>query len=167
MDTFNVSKRCISTYEQFLKDRKKAQDAKHDEKGESDIVKKSMSGEIAGKKGYEVLDEKLNEMYGQLVNKQVLDDYLKLEYEIDQNDIITQTYNDIKAAITGVLRKHGFAQYKSEVEELMEKISNDTEADDSFDMIISDTKDLKHLPTSQRKERLKMIKILIDELLYY
>lgn len=57
MDTFNVSKRCISTFEQFLKDRKKAEDAKHDEKGESDIVKKSMSGEKEGKKGYATMSE--------------------------------------------------------------------------------------------------------------
>ena len=123
MDTFNVSKRCISTYEQFLKNRKKAEDAEHDEKGESDIVKKSMSGEVDGKKGYAVLDEKLNEMYGQLVNKQVLDDYLKLEYEIDEKDIIEQTYDEIKDAITKVLVKHGFAQYKSELAELMENKS--------------------------------------------
>lgn len=132
MDTFNVSKRSISTYEQFLKDRKKAEDAEHDEKGESDIVKKSMSGEIEGKKGYAVLDEALNEMYGQLLNKQVLDDYLKLEYEIDQNDIITQTYNDIKDAITKVLQKHGFAQFKSEVEELMDETPRSFNKDNGF-----------------------------------
>ena len=57
MNTFDVSKRKVSTYEQFLKDRKKAEDAKHDEKGENEIVKKSMSGEKKGDKGIETLDE--------------------------------------------------------------------------------------------------------------
>ena len=57
MNTFDVSKRKVSTYEQFLKDRKKAEDAKHSEKGENDIVKKSMSGEKKGDKGIETLDE--------------------------------------------------------------------------------------------------------------
>jgi hypothetical protein len=57
MDTFNPNKRSISTYEQFLKDREKAEKAKHIEKGEADIVKKSMDGEKDGTKGYAVLDE--------------------------------------------------------------------------------------------------------------
>lgn len=57
MNTFNVSKRCILSYEEFLKDRKKAEDAKHTEKGEADIVKKSMDGEKEGKKGYATLSE--------------------------------------------------------------------------------------------------------------
>ena len=121
MNTFNVSKRCILSFEQFLKDGKKAQNADHDEKGEADIVKKAMDGEKEGKKGYATLDEsKLNEMYGKLLNKDVLSDYLTLEYEIDTKDVISQTYEEIKAAITKVLQKHGFAQYKSEVDELME-----------------------------------------------
>lgn len=71
MNTFNVSKRCIWTYEQFLKDKNKAEKADHDEKGEADIVKKSMDGEVDGKKGYATL-ESLNEnaaplTYGQLL----------------------------------------------------------------------------------------------------
>jgi hypothetical protein len=57
MNTFDVSKRTVSTYEQFLKDRKKAEDAKHSEKGENDIVKKSMSGDKKGDKGIETLEE--------------------------------------------------------------------------------------------------------------
>jgi hypothetical protein len=122
MNTFNVSKRSILSYEQFLKNKNKAEKADHDEKGEADIVKKAMDGEVEGKKGYATLSEaQLNEMYGKLLNFEVLDDYLKLEYEIDQKDIITQTYEDIKAAITKVLIKHGFGQYKSELEELMPK----------------------------------------------
>jgi hypothetical protein len=61
MNTFDVSKRNISTYEQFLKDREKAEDAEHEEKGEHPLVKKAMSGEVDGKKGYAVLDENLSE----------------------------------------------------------------------------------------------------------
>jgi hypothetical protein len=57
MDSYDVKKRCISTYEQFLKDGEKAENAKHSEKGEADIVKKSMSGEVEGPKGYATLDE--------------------------------------------------------------------------------------------------------------
>jgi hypothetical protein len=61
MNTFDVSKRQVSTFEQFLKDRKKAEDAEHDEKGEHDIVKKSMSGEKEGKKGIATLSEATEE----------------------------------------------------------------------------------------------------------
>ena len=57
MNTFDVNKRNISTYEQFLKDREKAEEADHDEKGEHPIVKKAMSGEVDGKKGWDTLGE--------------------------------------------------------------------------------------------------------------
>lgn len=58
MNTFDVAKRTVFTYEQFLKERKKSEDAKHIEKGENDIVKKSMSGEKKGDKGFETLEQK-------------------------------------------------------------------------------------------------------------
>lgn len=60
MNTFDVKKRSIFSYEEFLKDSKKAEDAKHTEKGENDIVKKSMAGEVEGKKGYATLAESLS-----------------------------------------------------------------------------------------------------------
>lgn len=122
MDIFNVNKRTVLSFEDFLKDGKKSEDAKHVETGEADIVKKSMSDEVDGPKGYttDLTEARLNEMYGHLVNKQVLDDYLKLEYEVDENDIIEKTYVEIKNAISQVLKKCGFAQYKSELDELME-----------------------------------------------
>jgi hypothetical protein len=57
MNTFDVKKRCILSFDDFLKDRKKAEDADHSEKGENDIVKKSMAGEKEGAKGYATLGE--------------------------------------------------------------------------------------------------------------
>lgn len=64
MNLFDTKNRNILKYSDFLKTRKKAEDAKHTEKGEADIVKNSMDGEVDGPKGYAVLDESLNETEG-------------------------------------------------------------------------------------------------------
>jgi hypothetical protein len=91
MDTFNPSKRQVSTYEKFLKDREKAEKAKHIEKGEADIVKKSMDGEVEGKKGYEVLDEAL-----------LSEDKKRLEEAVEKAGeafwaVIAESYPEIKS----------------------------------------------------------------------
>ena len=122
MNTFDVSKRCISTYEQFLKDREKAEKAKHDEKGEADLVKKSMSGEVEGKKGYATLDEGIigGDKY-KLFNKYALEYYLKTDYEVDVDDIIEQIYHEIKESTVKILKHHGFLQHESEMKLLENK----------------------------------------------
>ena len=52
-------KRKVSTFDQFQKDAEKSEKAKHVEKGEHEIVDKSMSGDVKGEKGVATLDESL------------------------------------------------------------------------------------------------------------
>lgn len=120
MNTFNVSKRCIWSYEEFLKDKKKASDAKHIEKGEADIVKDAMDGEKEGKKGIATLSEGLGEDKYKILNKFAVEYYLKTSYEIDVDDVIETVYDEMKEAVVGVLTKHGFLQHESEKAELFE-----------------------------------------------
>ena len=57
MNTFDIKKRSVLSYADFLKERKSTEDAKHTEKGKNDIVKKSMSGGKEGKPGIKTLSE--------------------------------------------------------------------------------------------------------------
>jgi len=107
MNTFDVNKRQILSYEQFLKDRKKAEDAKHDEKGEHALVKKSMDGKVEGKKGYATLSESSQSDFFMNYSKEIKDavekmDKIKVAYndfEIEEKDYPTiekalQNYDD-------------------------------------------------------------------------
>jgi hypothetical protein len=57
MNTFEPKKRCILSYSEFLKQAEQAEKAKHDEKGEHDLVKKAMDGDKKGDKGIATLEE--------------------------------------------------------------------------------------------------------------
>jgi hypothetical protein len=82
-----------------LKDKNKAEKADHDEKGEADIVKKAMDGEVEGKKGYATLSESsvTFEKPSQGIPggdpSEVLKDY-NVKLEIDGNEITASGNED-------------------------------------------------------------------------
>jgi hypothetical protein len=46
-------------------------------------------------------------------------------------------------------------------------LQNDAQAIDAIDMVIDDLSDIKHLSTSDKKERLKNVKTTLDEIIKY
>ncbi len=61
MNTFDIHKRNVLKFDAFSNQAEKAEKAKHIEKGEADITKKSMPGEADPKKGTDVLDKRKTE----------------------------------------------------------------------------------------------------------
>lgn len=57
MNTFDVQKRNLLTFDQFCKTQELSSDADNIEKGEADLVKKAMSGDKTGDKGVATLDD--------------------------------------------------------------------------------------------------------------
>lgn len=57
MNTFNIKKRKLLKYKEFLTNAGKSEDAKNREKGEHELTKAAMSGAKKGDKGIATLDE--------------------------------------------------------------------------------------------------------------
>ena len=57
MNTFDVKKRHLLTFDQFSKKQELSSDAENMKKGESELVKKSMGGDTSGAKGVATLDD--------------------------------------------------------------------------------------------------------------
>lgn len=128
MNTFDVSKRSILTYEQFLKDRKKAEDAKHDEKGEADIVKKAMSGEVEGKKGFATMDESIENIFeGDLFEKKFSTDQreklAKKGVALPDGSFPIATSKDLKNAIKAAGRAKDKDKAKSHIKKRAKALS--------------------------------------------
>ena len=116
MNTFNVNKRCILSYEEFLKDRKKAEDAKHSEKGEAPIVKDAMSGEKEGKKGFSTLAEsEFYELYEKKFSAKRRETLADKGFALPDGSFPIESVQDLKNAIKAHGRAKNVSQAKAHI----------------------------------------------------